>query len=188
MAGTSFFHNLFKKFMGNFNQLNFIIQYNIFYKYRYFFFESVFKSLLNHRQKVSQIRNCIVCVVTRHVFVFWPSTGRCIVFQYIFGNQKKSEFYGPNSHSFSCGSRYHEQFFFILGSISPLFSLIIQGNNRGWLADFENMPWTEWWEERVVDKVKDEEDDSITFLNLFDNEDLQGFSWSISPLRIINLI
>lgn len=100
MAGTSFFHNLFKKFMGNFNQLNFIIQYNIFYKYRYFFFESVFKSLLNHRQKVSQIRNCIVCVVTRHVFVFWPSTGRCIVFQYIFGNQKKSEFYGPNSQFF----------------------------------------------------------------------------------------
>lgn len=49
LAGTSFFHNLFKKFMGNFNQLNFIIQYNIFYKYRYFFFESVFKSLLNHR-------------------------------------------------------------------------------------------------------------------------------------------
>ena len=37
------------------------------------------------------------CVVARLVFVFYCAltTGRCNAFQHIFGNKKKSEFYGP---------------------------------------------------------------------------------------------
>ena len=43
------------------------------------------------------MRNYVVCVVARLVFVFYCAltTGRCNAFQHIFGNKKKSEFYGP---------------------------------------------------------------------------------------------
>ena len=43
------------------------------------------------------MRNNVVCVVARLVFVFYCAftTGRCNAFQHIFGNKKKSEFYGP---------------------------------------------------------------------------------------------
>ena len=48
-------------------------------------------------KKVNQIRNNVVCVVARLVFVFCCAltTGRCNAFQHIFVNQKKSAFYGP---------------------------------------------------------------------------------------------
>ena len=43
------------------------------------------------------MRNYVVCVVARLAFVFYCAltTGRCNAFQHIFGNKKKSEFYGP---------------------------------------------------------------------------------------------
>ena len=45
---------------------------------------------------VNQIRNNVVCVVARLVFVFSCAltTDRCSAFQHIFVNQNKSEFYG----------------------------------------------------------------------------------------------
>ena len=48
-------------------------------------------------KKVNQIRNNIVYVVARLVFLFCfaLTTGRCNAFQHIFVNSKKSEFYGP---------------------------------------------------------------------------------------------
>ena len=48
-------------------------------------------------KKVNQIRNNVVCVVARLVFVLCCALTRgcCNAFQHIFGNKKKSEFYGP---------------------------------------------------------------------------------------------
>ena len=48
-------------------------------------------------KEVNQIKNNVVCVVARLVFVFFCAltTSRCNVFQHIFINLKKSEFYGP---------------------------------------------------------------------------------------------
>ena len=71
-------------------------QYNIFYKYKYFFFQSCFDLFSIIAKKVDQIRSNVVCVVARLVFVFYCAltTGRYNVFQHIFGNNKKSEIYG----------------------------------------------------------------------------------------------
>ena len=95
MVRTLLFHMLWcsenvKKMLAN-NRTIFS-QYNIFDKYKYFVFQSVFWS-----KKVNQIRSNTVCVVARLVFVLCCTltTGRCNAFQYIFVNQKKSEFYGP---------------------------------------------------------------------------------------------
>ena len=48
-------------------------------------------------KKVKQIKNNLICVVARLVFVFCCALllCRCNAFQHIFVNQKKSEFYGP---------------------------------------------------------------------------------------------
>ena len=51
--------------------------------------------------EVNQIRKLIidlVCIITSLVFAFCYALtmGRCNVFQYIFGNEIKSEFYGPS--------------------------------------------------------------------------------------------
>ena len=48
-------------------------------------------------KKVNQIRTMQSVVVARLVFVFCCALtrGRCNAFQHIFGNKKKSEFYGP---------------------------------------------------------------------------------------------
>ena len=58
---------------------------------------SVFWSFFNHCQKVSQVRNNVVCVVACLVFVSCCAltTGCCNAFQHVFINQKKSEFYDP---------------------------------------------------------------------------------------------
>ena len=50
-------------------------------------------------KEVNQIRNNVVCVVARLVFVFCcaltTGSGCCNAFQHIFINWKKSKFYGP---------------------------------------------------------------------------------------------
>ena len=48
-------------------------------------------------KKVNQIKSNVVCVVAGLVFVLCGAltTGRSNAFQHIFGNKKKSEFYGP---------------------------------------------------------------------------------------------
>ena len=62
MARTLFFCKIFRKFSEincywpNFNQ------YNIFYHYKYFFFQSVFWSLFNHHQRSqSNQEQCSLC-------------------------------------------------------------------------------------------------------------------------------
>ena len=49
-------------------------------------------------KEINQIRNNILCVVARHIFVFrcTLTTNRCNAFQHIFRNQKKSELYDPD--------------------------------------------------------------------------------------------
>ena len=48
-------------------------------------------------KEVNQIRNNVVCVVARFVFMFCCALtmGHCNAFQHIFVNYNKSEFYGP---------------------------------------------------------------------------------------------
>ena len=81
MARTLFFRMLYG--LRNFSEITsdkpIFSLYNIFYKYKYFLFQFAFWSLFNHRQKVNQIRNNVVCVVARLVFVFCCAltTGLC---------------------------------------------------------------------------------------------------------------
>ena len=51
MARTLFFHMMIRKIIELTNNKPIFSQYNIFYKYKYLFFQSVFSSLFNHRQK-----------------------------------------------------------------------------------------------------------------------------------------
>ena len=44
-------------------------------------------------KKINKIRNNVVCII--FVYCCALTTGRCNVFQHTFGNQKKSEIYGP---------------------------------------------------------------------------------------------
>ena len=61
------------------------------------FFNLRFDLFLIIAKEVNQIRNNVVCVVARLVFVFCCALtmGGCNAFQHIFVNKKKSEFYGP---------------------------------------------------------------------------------------------
>ena len=61
-----------------------------FFSLRFDFFPIIAKG-------VNQIRNNVVCVVARLVFLFYCAltTGRCNAFQHIFVNSKKSEFNDP---------------------------------------------------------------------------------------------
>ena len=91
MAITLFFRMVLRKFSVITNNKPIFSQYNIsFSNLRFDLFSIIAK-------KVNQIRNNVVCVVARLVFVFCCAltTGRCNAFQHIFGNKKKSEFYGP---------------------------------------------------------------------------------------------
>ena len=91
MAITLFFRMVLRKFSVITNNKPIFSKYNIsFSNLRFDLFSIIAK-------KVNQIRNNVVCVVARLVFVFCCAltTGRCNAFQHIFGNKKKSEFYGP---------------------------------------------------------------------------------------------
>ena len=82
-----FFHMVLRKFSEITNNQPIFSQYNIFYNYKYFFFESAFYLFSIIAKKVNQIRNNVVCVVARLVFIFCCAltTGRCNAFQHIFG-------------------------------------------------------------------------------------------------------
>ena len=64
---------------------------------KFFFFNLCFGLLSNIAKKFNQIRNNVVCVLVRLVFMVCcaVTTGRCNAFQHIVVNQKKSEFYDP---------------------------------------------------------------------------------------------
>ena len=96
MVWTLFFRMIFRKFSEITKNKPIFIQHNIFYNYEYFFYQSAFWSLFNHRERSQSISNNVVCVVAHLVFLFCCAltTSRCNAFQHNFVNQKKSEFYG----------------------------------------------------------------------------------------------
>ena len=82
MAITLFFNIVLRKVKENINKKRNFSQYNIFYKYRYFFF-NLFSDLFSIIvKKCIQTRKNVVCVVARLAFVFYCALtmGRCNVF------------------------------------------------------------------------------------------------------------
>ena len=62
MARTLFFRMVLRKFSEITNNKPIFSQYNIFYNYEYFFFQSAFWSLFNHRQRSqSNQEQCSLC-------------------------------------------------------------------------------------------------------------------------------
>ena len=62
MARTLFFRMVLRKFSEITNNKPIFSQYNIFYNYKYLFFQSAFWSLFNHRQKSqSNQEQCSLC-------------------------------------------------------------------------------------------------------------------------------
>ena len=62
MTRTLFFRTLLRKFSEITNNKPIFSQYNIFYNYEYFFFQSAFWSLFNHRQRSqSNQEQCSLC-------------------------------------------------------------------------------------------------------------------------------
>ena len=62
MASTLFFRMVLRKFSEITNSKPILSQYKIFYNYEYFFFQSAFCSLFNHRQSSqSNQEKCILC-------------------------------------------------------------------------------------------------------------------------------
>ena len=88
MARTLFFPMVLKKFSEITKNKPIFSQHNIFYKYRFFFFNLRFHIFSNMAKQVNQIRSNVVCVVARLVFVFGCAltTGPCNAFQHIFVN------------------------------------------------------------------------------------------------------
>ena len=88
MARTLFFRTVLREFSEITNNKPIFSQYNIFYNYDYFFFQSAFYLFSIIAKVINQIRNNVVCVVARLVFVFCCglTTGHCNAFQHIFVN------------------------------------------------------------------------------------------------------
>ena len=80
-------------------------------------------------KEVDQIRNNGVCVLARFVFLFCCAltTGRCIAFQHIFVNLKKSEFYGP----------YFQIILFLVTMLKLILLKIKNTNNLRFCVTFE---------------------------------------------------
>ena len=66
-----------------------------FQKYKYLFIQSVFYLFSIIAKKVNKIRNNVVCIVDRPLFMFCCAltTGNCSAFQHSFIYQKKSQLY-----------------------------------------------------------------------------------------------
>ena len=88
MVRTLFFRIAFRKFSEITKNKPIFSQYNIFYNYEYFFFSLRFDLFSIIAKEVNQIRNNVVCVVARFVFLFCCAltTGRCNAFQDNFEN------------------------------------------------------------------------------------------------------
>ena len=95
MARKLFFHMVFRKFIENTNKKQILVSTMFFTNINIFFFKiCVVISFQSSPKKVNQIRNNVVCVVTRLNFVFWfaLTAGCSNAFQHIFVNQKKWSF------------------------------------------------------------------------------------------------
>ena len=88
MARTLFFRMVFRKFSEITNSKPIFSQYNIFAIMNISFFSLCFDLFSIIAEEVNQIRNNVVCVVARLVFLFCCAltTGRCNAFQHIFVN------------------------------------------------------------------------------------------------------
>ena len=88
MARISFFRMALRKFSEISNNKPIFSQHNIFYNYEYSFFNQRFDLFSIMAKEVNQIRNNVVCVAARLVFVFCCAltTGRCNAFQHFVVN------------------------------------------------------------------------------------------------------
>ena len=89
IARTLFFCMVFRKSSEITKNKPIFSQYNILYNNEYLFFQSAFFDLFSIIAKeINQIRNNVVCVVARLVFLFCCAltTGRCNAFQHNFVN------------------------------------------------------------------------------------------------------
>ena len=73
-------------------------------------------------KKVNQIRNNVVCIAARLVFMFrcGLTMSRCNAFQHIFVYQKKSEFYGP----------YVQSMLFLVTMVKKVFLKFLQNSQK----------------------------------------------------------
>ena len=96
MARTLSFHFIFSKFMENTSNKPTFSQCNIFHKCKYFFFNLCSDLFSIIAKKIQENWYNVVCAVARLVLLFCCgfTMGHCNAFQYIFINQKESEFYG----------------------------------------------------------------------------------------------
>ena len=88
MARTLFFRMVLRKFSEITNNKPIFSQYNIFYNMNISFFNQRFDFFSIIAKEVNQVRNNVVCVVARLVFVYCCAltTGRCNGFQHVFVN------------------------------------------------------------------------------------------------------
>ena len=88
MDRTLFFRMVLRKFSEITNSKPIFSQYNIFTIMNISFFSLSFDLFSIIAKEVNEIRNKVVCVVARLVFLFCSAltTGRCNAFQHIFVN------------------------------------------------------------------------------------------------------
>ena len=90
-----------RKFSEITNNKPFLVSKIFFTTMNISFFNLPFDHFSIMTKEVNQIRNNVIYVAARLVFLFCCAftTGRCNAFQHIFVNYKKSEFYSPYFHT-----------------------------------------------------------------------------------------
>ena len=94
MARTSFVRMVFRKSPAIIKNKPIFSQYNFFYNYEYFFFQSAFWSLFNHRQRSqSNQKQCSLCCSSPCFLVLLPTHyGPLHAFQHIFVIKRNRSF------------------------------------------------------------------------------------------------
>ena len=98
MTRALFFRMVLRKLSEITNNKPIFSQYNIFYNYEYFFFQSAFWSLFSHRQRSqSNQEQCSLCCSSPCFGVLLCTHyGPLQCFSKYFRKLKKSKFYGPS--------------------------------------------------------------------------------------------
>ena len=97
MGRTLFLHMVLRKFIEFTNNKPVFSQYNTFYKYKYFFLESVFWSLFNNRQKgqSNQEQWSLCCSLPGFRVLLWTHYGPFQWFSTCFRKSKEFGVLGP---------------------------------------------------------------------------------------------
>ena len=97
MGRTLFLHMVLRKFIEFTNNKPVFSQYNTFYKYKYFFLESVFWSLFNNRQKgqSNQEQWSLCCSLPGFCVLLWTHYGPLQWFSTCFCKSKEFGVLGP---------------------------------------------------------------------------------------------